>query len=145
MRNWQISTSYGYSFEVRQAQDKTIHEDEAQSTRTNKIKRKYFLVSFISYFFRSFFFCLSQYLLALNFLSIAFPWCFLMCCLPYSHVLYFRFLFAWPLLATSLLLLSLLLSILRHFFQTIAFLCFTLYAADIMVDSMVLLCLSFGF
>lgn len=111
-RNWQIKVSHLLKASLQDTKETA----QAQPTRTNAIKRKYFLVSFISHFYR----------LALNFLSIAF---FLDIFLyvaglftVYSRLVSFTFDF-FRLTSSCYSLrfsLSLLLNILRHFFQTIA-------------------------
>lgn len=131
IRNWQIKVSHLLKASLQDTKETA----QAQPTRTNAIKRKYFLVSFISHFYR----------LALNFLSIAF---FLDIFLyvaglftVYSRLVSFTFDF-FRLTSSCYSLrfsLSLLLNILRHFFQTIAaaalFFCGGARFADIMVDS----------
>lgn len=129
MRNWQISSSYGFGCCCcEEERSKTRQED--MKTKRNRQERTrlkeniFWSPSFLIFSsLRSFSFCLSRYIVS-RWIFFRLPFLDIFLCVVYRIVtscfLYFRFLFAWPLLVNSLLLLSLLLNILRHFFQTIA-------------------------
>ena len=96
MRNWQIKVWIILRLHIEDtAKIAKRDRKKTQSTRTNEIKRKYFLVSFISYFSAPFLdIVLRKIFFRLPFLDV-----FL--CAVYRIVtscFYFRFLFAWPLL-----------------------------------------------